>query len=105
MTIPGLMRTVRMYIKRHGIAITSAVLIYEGIVQIVSNVKYPIGFAFMHLVNALIEKGFRDHMTLITPPILMHLSRVRTIAIGVIVIVAGLFISLLADLKSRRALP
>ncbi len=59
-------------------------------------------YAIMRVINLVIEKGFRDHMLLSTPAysiLGLRAYTARVIAIGVIVIVVGTFVSLLADLK------
>jgi hypothetical protein len=92
------------YVKRRALATVSAVLIYGGIVQIVSAIQYSIGNAIMWVINLVIENAFRDRMLLAAPPysiLGLRPSMARVIAIGVMVIVIGIFVSLLADLKGR----
>jgi hypothetical protein len=95
-----------VYVKKRALAAISAVLIYLGIVQIVSVTKYPIGYAIMRVMNLVIEKAFRDRMLLATPPystLALRPYMAKEIAIWVIVIVIGTFVSLLADLKGRQS--
>ena len=91
-------------IKRRALATVSAVLIYTGAAQIVSAIQYPIGNAMMRVINRVIETAFRDRMLLAAPAysiLGLRPSMARVIAIGVMVIVIGTFVSLLADLKGR----
>src|SRR6267142_750699 len=102
MTTSALLKAGWGHVKRRALATISAATIYLGIVQIVSVTKYPMAYAIMRVINLVIEKGFRDHMLLSTPAysiLGLRAYTARAIAIGVIVIVVGTFVSLLADLK------
>ena len=93
------------WVKKRALATISAVLIYVGTVQIVSVIKFPIGHATLRVINLVLEKAFRDRMLLAAPVYSifeLHLSMARTIAIGVMVVVIGTFVSLLADRKGRH---
>jgi hypothetical protein len=105
MTTLVLPKTAWGCLKKRGLAVVSALLIYIGIGQIVSTVKYPISYAIERGLNLVIERAFRDHMLLATPPysiLGLGFYMAKSIAIGVIAIVIGTFVSLLADLKGRH---
>jgi hypothetical protein len=93
------------HVKRFALAAISAALVYEGIQQIIIGVKYPVAYAIMHGINLVIKKGFREHVLLATPPystLGLYPTRAMPIAFGVILIVIGVFVSLLADYRSHR---
>jgi hypothetical protein len=73
----------------------AAGLMYAGMHQIISVLKYPIAIGIMKILNAILVRGWRDRMPLLPEygwtPWAFH---VRVAAMGVIVIVVGLFIGL-----------
>jgi hypothetical protein len=88
------LRVAMIRARQHAAAVTAATLIYAGIYQIISTLKYPIGRVILRLVNAVIVTGFRDRLLLQQYDSIPWQFRARTVAAAVIVIVLGVFLGL-----------
>ncbi len=96
-----LLRIATAYAKEYGAAIIAAALLYGGIHQVISASSQPIAIGIIQLISGIARKAFRD-ITLSEYVGIPWVFYARVFAIGVIVIVAGLFVGLWANLRSER---
>jgi hypothetical protein len=94
MTRASRLRAGWIYVKQYGTAVVAAGLMYAGIYQIISALKYPIANGILKILNAILVRGFRDRMPLPEYGWIPWAFHARVVAMGVIVIVVGLFVGL-----------
>ena len=81
----------------------AAGLMYEGLLQIIGELKYPIAGLVMKFANAIFLRAVRDRM-----PLPNEYSGVpwqyyaRVVAEGVIVTAVGMFLGLWANARQQR---
>lgn len=103
MTRSPLLNGAWTYVKEYAAAVIAAALMYAGIRQIISAVSFPVTDGVLQLVNAIIQRGFRDRMPL--PDYygeIPWLFPVRVAAVGVIAVVVGSFVGLWVNLRKQR---
>jgi hypothetical protein len=92
------------YVKEYAAAVMAAALMFGGIHQLLSAVKYPISFGVLRFLNAIIRRGFPGHFPLpdyggaSTIPWLFH---VRNAAVGIMLIIVGILIAVLANVRNQ----
>lgn len=88
-------------VRRHAAPVIAAALIYSGIHQVVSTLKYRIGSLILRLVNQVIERGFRDRMLLPESWGAPWQFTAQSLAESVIAIVLGIFLGLWVHSRSQ----
>lgn len=105
MTKPNLLRAGWVHVKPYLPAVLATALMYGGINQVISVLKYPLTDLTLKVVNALRMKALRDIMPLPNYyggfPWQYH---AKLIATGVIVLIVGMFIGLWAHARYQRQL-
>jgi hypothetical protein len=94
----------RRYLKQYCASVVSAALIYGGTNQIISNLRYLIANVLIKLFNAVIRKAFRDRLPLPEYGGFWDAHMATFIAIGVIVVITGLFIAVWANVRNSQNL-
>jgi hypothetical protein len=64
MTQPTSLRAAREYFKQYAAAVIAADLMFVGVKWIISALNNPLADGLLRLINATIQKGFRDRMPL-----------------------------------------
>lgn len=88
-------------VKQHAAAVVTAALIFGGIYQIVSTLKYPIGAVILRLANAILEREFRDQSLLPQYGPMPWQVIAKAVAVAVILIVLGGFLGLWVTARSK----
>ena len=89
--------------ERHWCPVLAAVVMYTGIQQILSEIRYPITGLILSGLNAVIRQGFRDSL-----PLTNYYAgvpwqyRAKIVAGDVIGLVLGMFIGLWANARNQR---
>ena len=91
-----------IHVRRRALAVMAASLIYAGLYQIVSTLKYPIGSLLLRLINTIIVLGFRDRLLLPDYGSMPWWIYARSLAMAIIAIVLGIFIGLWVSRRNRR---
>ena len=101
MTKPNLLRAGWMLGKEHALAVMAAALMYGGIHQIISALKYPLTDLMLKVVNAILRRGLRDVLPNYYGGIPWQ-YHAKVVAVGVIVLIVGIFIGLWVHAKNHR---
>ena len=103
MTETGLVRAGWVRVKEYLPAVMAAGLMYGGINQILSVLKYLLSGVALTGINEVIRLGFRDRVPLENDywavPWTYH---VRPIAGAIIVLVVGMFLGLWANARNQQ---
>jgi len=88
-------------IKHQIPAVIAAALMYGGLNQMISTLRYPLTGAVLGLINFIIRTGFRNVFLLQNPysgvPWTFH---VRVAAVGVMVMTVGLLVGVWVNAKA-----
>ena len=102
MTRSSYLRTGWIHVKTYTPAVIAAALMYGGLHQIISVLKYLLTRVILQGINALIRQSFRDIMPL---PNNYHGAPwqfdAKVAGIGIIVAGLGMFIGFWAQARSR----
>ena len=90
-----------IYFKEYAPAAVAAALMYGGIQQIISVLKYLFTNGILQLINTVIRRGFRDRFPMPDYGRIPWLFHARVTGVGVIVIVLGIFVGLWANARSQ----
>lgn len=103
MNQPSLFSAGWVRVKQYTLPVMAAGLMYEGLLQIIGELKYPITRLIMQFANAIFLRAVRDRMPLPSEyggaP--WHYYA-RIIAEAVIVTVVGMFLGLWANARQQR---
>jgi hypothetical protein len=104
MSEPKLLSVGWARVKEYAPAVMAAAVMFGGLKEMISMVKYPVSGLVLGLINAIIRKAFRNQLPL-SGDTFFYLPwqfEARRFAMGVIVLVVGMFLGLLANARSRR---
>jgi hypothetical protein len=90
------------HVKRYAAAVTAAALMFGGATQLLSALKYTISIGVLRLINAVIRQGFPDHFPITDYGSIPWLFHLRAAAIGVMLIIGGILVGVLANIRSER---
>ena len=88
-------------IKEYAAEVMAGFLIYGGIYEVVSALKYRLADAILQLINAVIRRDFPDHFLLMGYGPLPWRFEAGYFAIAVMLIVAGILLGLWVNARSR----
>jgi hypothetical protein len=105
MTKPNLLRAGRLHLKEYLPEVMAAALMYGGIHQVISALKYPLTDLTLKVANAILLKALRD--TLPLPDYYGGIPwqyHAKVVAIGFIMVIVGMFVALWVDARHHRQL-
>lgn len=102
MTNASLLRHGWIHVKDYAPAVVAAALMYGGIHQILSALRYPLTNYVVKLVNLILRQTFRDVMPIEEFGDIPWNYPGKTAAVGVILAVLGMFIGLWVQARSQR---
>jgi hypothetical protein len=101
---PSLLRSGWIHVKEYALAVMAAGLMYAGTGQILSVLKSVLGNYIVRFINLLIKQEFPDHMLLGEFGTIPWPFQAKMAAVGVIVIILGIFVGLWAHTRNRSRL-
>jgi hypothetical protein len=103
MSLAPRLRAAWGYVKEYAASVMAAALMFGGINQLLSALRYTAFFGGGRLINEVIRRAFPGRFLLPNYggpiPWLFHL---RTAALGIMLIAVGTLIGLLANIRNQR---
>lgn len=96
------LHTAMIHVRQRGAAAMAAALIYAGISEIISILKYRIVSVTLRLINEIIIRGFRDRLLLPDYGGVPWWFDARNFAMAVILIVLGTLLGVWVNRRSQR---
>jgi len=101
MNSPSLLQLAWIRVKEHAAPVIAAVLIYGGIFQVISVLRYPLANGVVQLANVIIRKGFPDHLLLAEYGSIPWLFHAKFGALGAMLIAVGILVGLWVNARSQ----
>jgi len=97
------LRTCWIAAQRYALAAVTAVVLYEGLSEILDAIDYPLAGVAVWAVNTILSRNVRDYMPRANDYIEIPWQYHLKIAVGgIVLLVIGMFLGLRANLRAER---